>query len=467
MPVAPDWLTTSVNVAFTSATPTLSDASTVTTATSIPPHFCSYTGVLFPVGVAAIELIVGASVSIGTVVVVVVVVVVVGAAVVVGGVVVVVVVGAAVVVGGVVVVVVVGAAVVVVAGAVDWVVVVVDEGRVVVAGVDVVEVVVPTGATVSSWGSVRSISSVTANPPTSPPTTSVPPATAVKSSFGIRRGAAGKPSRRHRRISWAGRVASSSAACNAVFAASGAGCSGKAPASPPGSMSPARRRVHVEQSSMWRLMRLRQSGLKTPSHEPRRVELGALAPTVPSDQERTERTFHPVPHPLDEFVRILNRNAERVGELLALEFVTHVKVENFALAFVETSARLRQQGAEFVAAEVGGHVDLRPDVDARIIDGSRAFPCAQSSTALIASHGVQPGSEPFGVAELIELVGGGEEGVLVGVGGVVATSQHRKAQVVDAVAVTFVDVAQGALITGQVLADEFGVGGRGRHRQGW
>ena len=198
-----------------------------------------------------------------------------------------------------------------------------------------------------------------------------------------------------------------------------------------------------------------------------RVELGALAPAVPSDQERTERTFHPVPHSLDEFVRILNRNAQRVGELLALEFVTHVKVENFALAFVETSARLRQQGAEFVAAEVGGHVDLRPDVDARIIDGSRAFPCAQSSTALIASHGVQPGSEPFGVAELIELVGGGEEGVLVGVGGVVATSQHRKAQVVDAVAVTFVDVAQGALITGQVLADEFGVGGRGRHRQGW
>ena len=86
---------------------------------------------------------------------------------------------------------------------------------------------------------------------------------------------------------------------------------------------------------------------------------------------------------------------------------------------------------------------------------------------MIAGHGVQPGSEPFGVAELIELVGGGEEGVLVGVGGVVATSQHRKAQVVDAVAVAFVDVAQGALITGQVLADEFGVGGRGRHRQGW
>ncbi len=198
-----------------------------------------------------------------------------------------------------------------------------------------------------------------------------------------------------------------------------------------------------------------------------RVELGALAPAVPSDQERTERTFHPIPHPLHEFVRILNRDAERVGELLALEFVTHVEVEDFALAFVEAGARLRQQDAKFVAAEIGGHVDLRPDVDARIIDGSRAFPRSQSRPALVASHGVQPGPQPFGVAELIEFVGGGEEGVLVRVGGVVATSQHREAQVVDAVAVAFVDVAEGALITGQVLADEFGVGGRGRHRQGW
>jgi hypothetical protein len=75
----------------------------------------------------------------------------------------------------------------------------------------------------------------------------------------------------------------------------------------------------------------------------------------------------------------------------------------------------------------------------------------------VAGDGVQPRAQLGRVAQLVQALGGGEEGVVEGVGGRVPVAKDRPAVVVEAVAVTVVNGGEGVAVPGTGGKHEGGV----------
>ena len=117
-------------------------------------------------------------------------------------------------------------------------------------------------------------------------------------------------------------------------------------------------------------------------------------------------------------MRLVGRDAERVGQVGAVQVVPQVQLDDLAVAGVQPA-----DGGQHQAAQVGA-LGLLADVGAGVghlaglVQVGLPGPAAQPAVALVAAHRVQPGAEPVGVPQAAELGGGDDEGVLDRVGGV-------------------------------------------------
>ena len=145
-------------------------------------------------------------------------------------------------------------------------------------------------------------------------------------------------------------------------------------------------------------------------------QVGAVVATQPGDQERSQGAFDLVAEAAEEDVGVAGLHPDGLAQLGAFEAVAEVEVEQGTVAFGQDGGGVPHQLAQ--VGPLGGLLGAGRGVGqvGHLLLGGDARPGPIPAEGLAAGHRVQPGAQPFGVAELAEALGRDQERVLGGVG---------------------------------------------------
>ena len=177
-----------------------------------------------------------------------------------------------------------------------------------------------------------------------------------------------------------------------------------------------------------------------------RVELLAVLPADAGDEQGAEGPLHLVAHAAEHHVGVVERGAHGVGQVLALEPLAEVEVEEGLVPAVQAGGGRPDELAELLGPDptvevgVGGHhlVDRVGEVD--------LVPGLEAAQRRVPADRVQPRPQPIRVPELVQVPGRGQEGVVEGVGRLVAVVEDPVAVVVELVGVAVVDGRPGRVV---------------------
>ena len=121
------------------------------------------------------------------------------------------------------------------------------------------------------------------------------------------------------------------------------------------------------------------------------------------------------------------RHAERVGELVTVEFGDQAQLDDVPLARVQAGDRGLDQFLQL--GPFGRDTDIGAlGVQVRgVLEGGQGVPGAEPAQALVARDRVEPGAQLARVAKAMELSRGDEKRILHRVGGIGRLSEHRTA----------------------------------------
>ncbi len=126
-------------------------------------------------------------------------------------------------------------------------------------------------------------------------------------------------------------------------------------------------------------------------------------------------------------MRLVDRDAERAGEIRSAQVVPQGQLDDLAFARIERGYRRhdkllerRQIRAPRLCLRRVGHL-------ASLLQGGKPGPAAQPPVALVAGDGVEPGPEAVWITQIAELGSRDDEGVLNRIGRVGWLGQQRPA----------------------------------------
>jgi hypothetical protein len=163
---------------------------------------------------------------------------------------------------------------------------------------------------------------------------------------------------------------------------------------------------------------------------------------VSGDQQGPHRPAHPAADALNELVGVGGRDAQHIGEFLALQAMTGMEVQDLALALGQAGLRLREQFGQVIALCLGAHVRLFGDLFCKLVVEHEPAPGAEAVPDLVAGDGVDPGTQAVWFAQLPDVLRDEQHGVVDDVGGLVCVAEHRPGKVVETVGVGVVEVTE-------------------------
>ena len=187
-----------------------------------------------------------------------------------------------------------------------------------------------------------------------------------------------------------------------------------------------------------------QDGELTVPAGQQRIELRAVLAAGAGDGERAQAALDPLSHPVHQHVAVAETDAQRLGEILALQALARRELEDELVACVESCRRLTYgagqllhvDGVETGRRRVFGSHDLSRDCR---VERAHTLAALRAPIHLVAKDGEQPRLQLGRVAQLAELLGSLDEHVLHDVGCLVAVVQHVRRRVVQRIRVAVVD----------------------------
>jgi hypothetical protein len=156
-----------------------------------------------------------------------------------------------------------------------------------------------------------------------------------------------------------------------------------------------------------------------------RAKLTALVAPGAADEQDGQAGLKLVPAPRQQGVRVVAGDAEHGGDLADLKALAQLEFDDLALAGIEAGGGLLEQGPQLGSFGALVEVDGLIGHVGRHVQRERSLLRSRDSQALVARHGVQPGTEPLGVAQPVHPRRGDDERVLDGVRGVRRVAEQR------------------------------------------
>ena len=175
---------------------------------------------------------------------------------------------------------------------------------------------------------------------------------------------------------------------------------------------------------------------------------------MPGDQQGPHRPAYSVANTLNELVGVGGRDAQHIGEFLALQAMTGMEVQDLALALGQAGLRLREQFGQVIALCLGAHVRLFGDLFCELVVEHEPAPGAEAISYLVACDGVYPGTEAVWFAQLPDALRDEQHCVVDDVSGLVCVAEHRPGKVVETVGVGVVEVTEPRRLTRKEPSNE-------------
>ena len=162
-----------------------------------------------------------------------------------------------------------------------------------------------------------------------------------------------------------------------------------------------------------------------------RGELRAVTSSAASKYQRDHRLLETLGRPADNFVELIVRDPECVGEIAPLEPVAQHQVEHCSVIVTKATGGVpceRRQLARFDGAGRTAVRRWRFGGEVHGVRGKGAGTAAGAGEAFVAGDGEQPGPDTVGLLQLGDAFDRSDEHVLRDVGGVVRVAQQRLAE---------------------------------------
>ncbi len=140
-------------------------------------------------------------------------------------------------------------------------------------------------------------------------------------------------------------------------------------------------------------------------------QLGAGPLPGAGDQQRSQRRLEPRPGRGRQGLCLAHAHAEDVGEVLPGQVVAQVQLDDLAVAGAEPGERRAGRRAQLRPCGVRRQVNRLVGQLVRRVGPGRQGPGTQAVAAFIAGHRIEPGPEPAGIAQPVQLGGGDDERV--------------------------------------------------------